>query len=142
MGSSRDDVVDEVRANTYRQQAAPAYYAAVGAAPPAHLPAESVEAYRIRLASGLQPFTKTFRTTSTRDLDQMRRAGALHIAEATIYSEAVEHARRPVGPLRETQDPPDRSGRVITRFFGSPEDCWGPFKQQPRSVSRFNTKER
>lgn len=138
MSASRTDTTDEVRANTYRQQAASAYHAAVGAAPPAHLPGESIESYRLRLASGLQPFTKTYRSMSVRDLDQMRRSGALHIAEQTIYQEAVEHARRPVGPLRETQDPPDRAGRVITRFFGSPEDCWAPFKQQPR-LARFKT---
>ncbi len=139
MASSRDDVVDEVRASTYRQRAEEAYYAALSAPPPAHLPAESVASYRIRLASGLKGFSPTYGRMSVRDLDGMRRAGALHIAEETIFEEAIAAARRPTGPLRETQDPPDRSGRRITRFFGSPEDCWAPFKQQPRMVARFNT---
>ncbi len=139
MASSRTDITDEVRANTYRQRAEEAYRATLNAAPPGHLPGESVESYRIRLASGLKGFSPTYGRMSVRDLDQMRRAGALHIAEETIYAEATAAARRPTGPLRETQEPPDRSGRSITRFFGSPEDCWAPFKQQPRMVARFNT---
>ena len=139
MASSRTDITDEVRANAYRAAADGAYRAAVGGSAPAHLPGESVEAYRIRLASGLQPFSATYKKLSVRDLDGMRRSGALHIAEQTIFEEAVAAARRPTGPLRETQDPPDRSGRSITRFFGSPEDCWGPFKQPPKYVTRFNT---
>ncbi len=139
MASSRNDVVDEVRANAFRAQAEPAYYAALNAAPPGHLPGESVEAYRIRLASGLKGFSPTYGRMSTRDLDGMRRSGALHIAEQTIFEEAVATARRPTGPLRATQDPPDRSGRSITRFFGNPEDCWSPFKQPPKYVTRFNT---
>ena len=139
MASSRTDITDEVRANAYRAAAEPAYRATLSAAPPGYLSGESVEAYRIRLASGLQPFSATYKKMSVRDLDQMRRSGALHVAEETIYAEATAAAKRPTGPLRETQDPPDRSGRSITRFFGSPEDCWAPFKQQPRMVARFNT---
>ena len=142
MASSRTDITDEVRANAYRAQAEPAYRAALNAAPPGHLPGESVEAFRIRLVSGLQPFSSTYGKMAVRDLDQMRKSGALHIAEATIYEEATAAAKRPTGPLRETQDPPDRSGRSITRFFGSPEDCWAPFKQQPRMVARFNVRDR
>ena len=138
MASSRTDITDEVRANAFRAQAEPAYRAALNAAPPGHLPGESVEAYRIRLASGLQPFTKTYRTMSTRDLDQMRRSGALHVAEETIYAEATAAAKRPTGPLREVQEP-DRTGRPIVKFYGSPEQCWAPFKQTPRIVTKFNT---
>ena len=138
MASSRTDITDEVRANAYRAAAEPAYRATLSAAPPGYLPGESVEAYRIRLASGLQPFTKTYRTMSTRDLDQMRRSGALHVAEETIYAEATAAAKRPTGPLREVQEP-DRTGRQILKFYGDPEQTWAPFKQQPRMVARFNT---
>lgn len=138
MASSRDDVVDEVRANVYRQQAESAYRAALNAAPPGHLPGESIAAYRVRLATGLKPFSQTYKAVADSSLAGMYRAGALRNAEETIFREAVERARRPVGALREVQDAPDRSGRVITRFFGSPEDCWAPFKQQPR-LARFNT---
>ena len=138
MAASRDDVTDEVRANAYRAQADGAYRAAVGAPPPGHLPGESVASYRIRLASGLKGFSPTYGKMSTRDLDQMRRSGALHLAEETIYREANEAARRPTGPLREVQEP-DRTGRPILRFYGSPEQCWAPFKQTPRIVTKFNT---
>lgn len=141
MAASRDDVTDEVRANAYRAQADGAYRAAVGAPPPGHLPGESVASYRIRLASGLKGFSPTYGKMSTRDLDQMRRSGALHIAEETIYREANEAARRPTGPLREVQEP-DRTGRPIVKFYGAPDECWGPFKQAPRYLTAFNTKER
>lgn len=138
MASTRDDITDEVRANAYRAQAEAAYRAALNAAPPGHLPGESIASYRVRLATGLKPFSQTYKAVADSSLAGMYRAGALRNAEDVIYREAVEHARRPVGALRETQDPPDRSGRVITRFFGSPEDCWSPFKQMPR-LARFKT---
>ena len=138
MASSRTDITDEVRANAYRAAAEPGYRATLSAAPPGYLSGESVEAYRIRLASGLQPFSATYKKMSVRDLDQMRRSGALHVAEETIYAEATAAAKRPTGPLREVQEP-DRTGRPILRFYGSPEQCWAPFKQTPRIVTKFNT---
>ena len=139
MASSRTDITDEVRANAFRAQAEPAYRAALNAAPPGHLPGESIASYRVRLATGLKPFSQTYKSVADSSLAGMYRAGALRNAEETIYREAAEHARRPVGALREVPDPPDRSGRTIVRFFGSPEDCWGPFKQPPKYVTRFNT---
>jgi hypothetical protein len=138
MGSSRTDITDEVRATAYRAQADAAYRAATGGSAPGHLPGESIAAYRVRLATGLKPFSQTYKSVADRSLAQMYRAGALRNAEETIYREAAEHARRPVGALREVPDPPDRSGRTIVRFFGNPEDCWAPFKQTPRMVARFN----
>ena len=141
MASSRTDITDEVRANAYRAAAEPAYRATLSAAPPGYLSGESVEAYRIRLASGLQPFSATYKKMSVRDLDQMRRSGALHVAEETIYAEATAAAKRPTGPLREVQEP-DRTGRPIVKFYGSPEQCWAPFKQTPRLVTRFNVQDR
>jgi hypothetical protein len=71
----------------------------------------------------------------------MRRSGALNIAEETIYREAEQSAKRPTGPLREVVEP-DRTGRQIVKFYGSPEQCWAPFKQTPRMVARFNVKDR
>ena len=141
MAASRTDVTDEVRANAYRAQADGAYRAATGGSAPGYLPGESVESYRLRLASGLQPFTKTYRSMSVRDLDQMRRSGALHIAEETIYTEAAAAAKRPTGPLRAIEEP-DRTGRKILKFYGDPGETWAPFKQMPRMVARFNVKDR
>jgi hypothetical protein len=138
MASSRTDITDEVRANAFRAQAEPAYRAALNAAPPGHLPGESIASYRVRLATGLKPFSATYKKMSVRDLDQMRRSGALHVAEETIYAEATAAAKRPTGPLREVQEP-DRTGRPIVKFYGSPEQCWAPFKQTPRIVTKFNT---
>jgi hypothetical protein len=69
----------------------------------------------------------------------MHRAGALGIAEETIYRDAAEAAKRPVGPLRERREL-DQSGRPIIRFYGSPDEAWGPFKTPPRYVTRFNTR--
>ena len=142
MASSRTDITDEVRANAFRAQAEPAYRAALNAAPPGHLPGESIASYRVRLATGLKPFSQTYKSVADSSLAGMYRAGALRNAEETIYREAAEHARRPVGALREVPDPPDRSGRTIVRFFGNPEDCWAPFKQTPRLVTRFNVQDR
>ena len=138
MASSRTDITDEVRANAYRAAADGAYRAAVGAPAPAHLPGEDIAAYRLRLASGLRPFSQTYGKMSVRDLDGMRRSGALNIAEDTIYREAEQAAKRPTGPLRQVQEP-DRTGRPIVKFYGSPEQCWAPFKQTPRIVTKFNT---
>ena len=142
MAASRTDITDEVAANAHRAAADPAYRAATGGSAPGHLPGESIAAYRVRLATGLKPFSQTYKSVADSSLAGMYKAGALRNAEDTIYREAVEHARRPVGALREVPDPPDRSGRTIVRFFGSPENCWAPFKQQPRMVAKFNTRDR
>jgi hypothetical protein len=39
--------------------------------------------------------------------------------------------KAPVGPLREVTEL-DRGNRPIVRFYGDPEECWKPFKQEPR----------
>jgi hypothetical protein len=139
MATSRDDITVEVAASQYRQAADAAYRAAVGGAAPGHLPGESLAAYRIRLADGLKGFSRDYRKFSVDSLAQMHRAGALGIAEETIYRDAAEAAKRPVGPLRERKEL-DQSGRPIIRFYGSPDEAWGPFKTPPRYVTRFNTR--
>lgn len=139
MATSRDDITVEVAASQYRQAADSAYRAAVGGAAPGHLPGESLAAYRIRLADGLKGFSRDYRKFSVDSLAQMHRAGALGIAEETIYRDAAEAAKRPVGPLRERKEL-DQSGRPIVRFYGSPDACWGPFKIPPRYVKAFNTR--
>ena len=141
MASSRTDITDEVRANAYRAAAEPAYRATLSAAPPGYLPGESIAAYRVRLATGLKPFSQTYKTVADRSLAQMYHAGALHNAEATIYAEAERTAKRSSGPLREVIEP-DRTGRQILKFYGDPEQTWAPFKQTPRMVARFNVKDR
>lgn len=136
-GSSRSDVTDEVRANEYRARADAAFRATVNAPPPGHLPGESVTAYRLRLLDAMKGFSPTYRKLPTESLASMARAGALGIAEETVFQDAVAAGRRPTGKLRAV-DEPDGSGRVIRKFYGSPEECWGPFKLPVRRVSRFN----
>ena len=137
MSTSRTDIEEEMHASKYRAAAEPAYRAAVNAPPPGHLPGESIAAYRLRLADGLKGFSSTYRSFSTQGLLSMHRANALHIAEETIYHDAIAAARRPVGPLRETHQL-DQADRKIIRFDGDPEYCWGPFKAPVRRVARFN----
>ena len=137
-GSSRSDVADEVRATQYRARADAGYRAAVGAPPPGHLPGESGTAYRLRLLDAMKGFSRTYRRLSTGDLAQMHRAGALRVAEDTVYQDAVAAARRPVGRLREVQEL-DRANRPIDKFYGDPGECWAPFKLPVRRVARFNT---
>jgi hypothetical protein len=48
-------------------------------------------------------------------------------------------AHVPQGQLAEYTET-DRTGRVITRFAGDPDACWGMFKQPTRLVTGWNTK--
>lgn len=136
-GTSRDDIADEIAANRYRAAADEAYRHATGASAPGHLPGEPVGAYRIRLLSGLTNFSRNWRTATPEDLRQMRRAGALHNVESEVFHDAVEHAQRSTGPLREVREP-DRSGRLVSKFYGDPAGCWDQFKLPVRRVARFN----
>ena len=135
--TTSDSIMTEVAANQHRERAAAAYRAAVGAPPPGHLPGESLAAYRVRLADGLKGWSPTYRKFSVDSLAQMGRAGALHIAEQTIYSDAVVAAKRPVGPLREVREA-DQAGREITKFYGNPSAWMDSFKLPVRRVARFN----
>ena len=139
MATSRDDITAEVAATQYRQAADSAYRAALGSPPPGHMPGESLTGYRVRLAHGLAGFSQTYAKFQVDSLAGMARAGALRVAEETIFREASEAAKRPVGPLRERKEL-DQSGRPIVRFYGSPDACWGPFKIPPRYVKAFNTR--
>ena len=135
--TSRSDIVEEMHASQYRAAADAAYRAAVNAPAPGHLPGESTAAYRLRLASGLKGFSPTYKSFTVESLASMHQAGALHIAEETIFHDAVAAARRPVGPLRETHEF-DQADRKVIRFAGDPEHCWGQFKLPVRRVARFN----
>jgi hypothetical protein len=67
-------------------------------------------------------------------------ADALAVAEHAIYSDAIAVARNPAtvpeGTLREVIET-DVTGRRISRFIGSPEACWGPFKTLTKFVTAF-----
>ena len=136
-GSSRDDIADEIAANRYRAQADDAYRHALGAPAPGRFADESPGAYRVRLLSGLTNFSPRWRGATPSDLAQMRRAGGLGVIEGEVFHDAIEHAHRSTGPLREIQTP-DRSGRLVSRFYGNPEECWGQFKLPVRRVAKFN----
>ena len=135
--TTSDSIMTEVAANQHRERAAAAYRAAVGAPPPGHLPGESLAAYRVRLADGLKGWSPTYRKFSVDSLAQMHRAGALAVAEDTIYQDAIAAAKRPTGPLRAVPEK-DQSGREIVKFFGDPKHVWDAFKLPVRRVARFN----
>jgi len=53
--------------------------------------------------------------------------------EDVAVSHAIAEFTAPRGPLRQSVTR-DRTGREVVRFYGDPEECWGPFKQQPRRM--------
>jgi hypothetical protein len=63
-------------------------------------------------------------------------ARALDAISRAVIDHSVARFKQPVGPLREVTETCPRTGRVTTRFFGDPEECWAPFKQ-PRLLARF-----
>jgi hypothetical protein len=47
--------------------------------------------------------------------------------ERALVGDQIAAFKAPVGKLREFSEVCPRTGRVTTRFFGDPEDCWGVF---------------
>lgn len=99
---------------------------------------ESLTAYQKRLLTGMQKHSPAFK-----DVDIAKDMGAsmLANAERVIYADAITAAMTPasdgVVTLREIVEIEPETGRRIKTFVGSPEACWGAFKQRARSVSRF-----
>jgi hypothetical protein len=55
----------------------------------------------------------------------------LATVERALVHDRIEAFKAPVGPLRSLTER-DRTGREIIHWYGSPEECWKPFKQEPR----------
>jgi len=111
---------------------------AFGDTAPRWLNGESLLQYRRRLARTFQHHSGDWKGV---DLSRIADEAALDIAERRIYADAMEAALHPADtstpflrPISET----DRAGRKITRFVGSIEATFGPFKQRARRVTKFN----
>lgn len=106
---------------------------------PRWMSGESLPQYRQRLLSKFKQHSADWKGVDLAKLGD----DALAVAETKIYADAWGAATRPVniegGTLREVTEN-DRTGRKITRFYGDPEACWGPFKQPARHVTGWNTK--
>jgi len=117
------------------QARADAVYGGFGERAPAPLQGESVNAYRVRLAKGVQKHSESWKGVSLRDLP----ANVLEIAEQRIYADAASAAKNPtdvpLGKLREIRRR-DAADRMITEFVGEPNAWMGEFRTPPRSISK------
>lgn len=100
---------------------------------------EKIDQYRRRLLSAFKKHSKAWA-----EVDLAPFVGkALDVVEDQVYADSITAAKNPtdIGPgmLRESVTV-DATGRRISRFYGDPEACWGPFKQPLRRIERFNTK--
>jgi len=100
---------------------------------------EKLTDYRLRL---LQPFKKHSPEWKNANLREIAHTHALTNVENEIFS-AAKRAATDNSAFKNTlrrMDTKDETGRKQTKFFGSPEACWGPFKMEPRRVMGFHTR--
>lgn len=122
------------------QARADAVAQAFGKHAPRWLAGESLNGYRKRLVRPYQHHSKAWKDT---DLSAIHDSAALSNIEAMVYADASNAAMNPIGDEADILRPvveKDRTGREITRFYGSPEACWGAFKQPVRVVTGITKK--
>jgi hypothetical protein len=129
------DSLNEARyqaAAVEEQARADAAYAAHGLRAPARMINEDLDAYQRRLARPLQAHSSRWGVGV--DLTPFR-DNALRTVTGQIFSDAAAAAMKndTPGQLRQVVSQ-DATGRRITRFYGDPEACWGPFKQASRVI--------
>ena len=113
---------------------------AFGDSAPRWLNGESLVQYRKRLLRGFQSHSPAWKAS---DLVGVNDETTLANIETQVYADAMTAAMNPVsddGPMLRAVNEKDRTGRVITKFYGSPEACWGPFKMPARALSGIRTK--
>ncbi len=100
---------------------------------------ETLAQYQRRLASKYKGHSPAWKDKDLAKLD----ASVLDVVADQIYADAIAAAINPAnierGTLMERTET-DRTNRRITKFFGDPEACWGPFKQPVRIVTGWQTK--
>jgi 8-oxo-dGTP pyrophosphatase MutT (NUDIX family) len=125
---------DEARALADEQVRADSVYAAHGATASRPVQGETLQAYRRRLAAGLQKHSPAWKGIDLGTLPPP----ALEIATAAIYADAAQAARNPVdvpeGTLREVVSI-DSTGRRITSFVGEPRAWMDQFGASRRRVT-------
>jgi hypothetical protein len=112
--------------HTIKARAA-AYFQRHGTVPPEPNFAETPAQYQRRILSLAQSVSAPDHVWAQQNLAKQPDA-ALNAIERSMFRDLEA---RP-GVLVEYHEPCVRTGRVITRFVGDQEVCWGVFKQQPR----------
>jgi colicin import membrane protein len=123
---------------TAAQVQADRVYHAFGDSAPRWMAGEALPSYQRRLLVKVQKHSKAWKD---KELSQLHDS-VLDVAETQIYADALSVAMSPssvtAGTLREVVET-DRAGRRISKFFGDPEACWGPFKGRVvKGVDRIN----
>ena len=110
-------------------------YSALGKRAPAPMQGETLDAYQVRLAKGVQEHSPQWKDVPLRSLPP----AAFAIADAQIRADAVSAARSPTdmgaGELREIRRK-DQAGREITEFVGDISSWMGDFRTAPRGLAR------
>lgn len=101
---------------------------------------ETLMGYRKRLLREFQPHSSAWKNA---DLTKINDSATLATIEAQVYADAASAALNPAFDgepgLREIKEM-DRAGRNISKFYGSAEACWAPFKTPVRALSGIKTK--
>lgn len=112
---------------------------AFGESAPRWLVGETLTAYRARLICKYQPHSPRWKSS---DVSRIHDSATLGNIEEMVFADALATARNPTAGsglvLREVNET-DGAGRRITKFYGSPEACWGPFKAPAMRVTGFKT---
>jgi hypothetical protein len=126
---SAEFVHAQARANAVAQ--------AFGDSAPPPLIGESLQDYRVRLASPYLMHSKTLRGAN---LAKIHDPNAFNAIEEQVFADAMAEATNPStfkpGELRRIERA-DASGRVITRYAGDPNACWDQFNPPIRYVKRL-----
>jgi hypothetical protein len=122
-------IADVKRRRIEAQQRAYKVLEPYGADVPVPMERESEIDFRCRALDAVKPYAP-----ACKDVVAPREESALKIVEEKVYADAARWLTRPEGPLREVKER-DSTGRVISRFYGDPADCWDHFSIPPRLVT-------
>ncbi|MGB9428966.1 MAG: hypothetical protein WCC11_03675 [Gammaproteobacteria bacterium] len=122
------------------QVAADKCAAAWGSSAPHWVDDESLRDYRLRLLKPYKNFSKDWRQANLSDTHDPT---VLDNAEKDIYrcATAAATSNETFPNMLRAVNIKDATGRLITKFYGDPEHCWGPFKLPVRRVMGFRTGE-
>lgn len=131
---------DELHARTEIQARADSAYALHGRQAPPPLYEEMPQAYQRRALNGLREHSDTWKNVDLRTVT----ADVVALIEPDILRESEAAARSPknvpAGQVREVRSQ-DKSGRVISEFYGDPEAWMRDFKAPARVVTSWDAPE-
>lgn len=107
---------------------------------PRWLAGETTMAYRKRLVGAYKDKSTAWKGV---DLDKIVDEVSLANIEKAVFHDALVVAQTAItdsaSPTLRAVKTADETGRQITRFYGNPEACWGPFKHRGKLVTGINT---